>query len=123
MSEKYENASADLATGFRKVGGQWERSGFSVEAEKYVIRPRQDDDSDFVRGATMIVKVGEHTPTAWCAEPLRKDVWLNCEGYGEAVWKISTHSLRFTYWAASGYVGGEQDNDTPYIAIGKCAWL
>ncbi len=145
---------AEAATGFafNESRKAWESTDFSVEKDRYVVRPVNKTDSEDLGlspGDTYGVwKVGEKTAEFGCKQGASEFNWLSC-GQGDNAFSLNVATLRYqidfrgSYMTATLLVdrdaaghlfrdadgnvvpGTKDDNggDMPYIEIGKCSGL
>jgi hypothetical protein len=109
---------ADKATGFHWTGTEWAQTTFKVDKDKYIVADldanRRHDDITI--GVT---KLGDQRPSYFCRD---RDSYSTLYCTGGVNMRVNLKSLRYMQIYSEGYLeGDDNNNDTPYIQIGRCS--
>ena len=109
---------ADMATGFcfNSSTKMWEQAKFNVDDKKYIITKLE-----YPKGALELKIVGNQVAIHHSKEgfgPLG-NVAVFEGGFSE--FRVNRETGRFIRTYTGGYIGGDQNSDTPWIEIGKCS--
>ncbi|MEO8008215.1 MAG: hypothetical protein ABI728_06805 [Betaproteobacteria bacterium] len=121
----------DMATGFAYRNGQWQETSFKPGA-KFIIRPASEFDQDtgmsialgIPRAKWAVGRPGEYEPIAGCEFDFDDEGNLDCRASYFSKFRMNRKSLRFLHAFLAGYShpdSGNEADDSPYIAIGKCS--
>ncbi len=110
---------ADKATGFKysPKTKSWEQANFKVDKEKFIITSPKNKKTGFE-----IRTLGSRV--SFCSsDPLLNEIGLDYIPFNcfTGQFKFNKKTGRFLRTYSPGYIGGDDDDDTPYIAIGKCS--
>ena len=107
----------------------WQSTVFRAD-KKYIVSPAMSPFPDLFKpeNAFEITELGDSIRTGWCKAGFTKDGFLFCDMFG-GEFKFDRNSGRFLVSYTMGYFAvppdsintpAENDN-TPYVAIGKCS--
>jgi len=112
------------ATGFLFSNGQWERSRFNVEDEKYILRKLKQGEYFFgARNYTYgLFVLGNETSGLPCDNVSRPGLLICVDADSE--FKFSTKSGRFLMMHTGDYLDGEDDaGSAAFFSRGRCSKL
>jgi hypothetical protein len=123
----------ESVTGFAFKDQRWQQTNF--EEGKYIVRPLVQGDTGFDPGGPVqrygVFTFGEDTIAYTCYDGFNllssatySDIpVLNCGGFGQ--FRFDRDTLRFLRTYVDGYTyipeGGDNNDNTPLIAIGTCS--
>ena len=109
--------TADLVTGFtwNEKDGRWKSTNFNVENENYLVSSIEPNTG----GHYVVKKLGDRRIIATCERGFDANGLLDCRDF--VVFRMNKEAGRYLLVYPSGYVEGYDNNDnTPFIEIGKC---
>lgn len=114
---------AELSTGVRWNGNNWETSTFYTEKEKFVVRYVEGHGQDPTPYNYEVVRLGDEAPIHLCTRLKVEDDFVDgvtCGGllHNFIMW---SSTLRFQSFYGIGYLAGDAPGNTPAITVGKCS--
>ena len=110
--------TADLVTGFswNEKDRKWESTNFNVENENYLVSSIEPNAG----GHYVVKKLGDRKIIATCENGFDANGLLYCKDF--LVFRMNREARRYLLVYPAGYVEGYDNNDdTPFVEIGKCS--